>query len=842
VIRPPDHRLRVFVSSTLRELAEERAAVRDVLERLRLSPVMFELGARPHPPRELYRAYLEQSQVFVGIYWQSYGWVAPGERISGLEDEYRLAGDRPRLVYIKEPAEEREPRLTELLAELKTDDVSYKGFRSAGELAELVANDVTVLIAERFEQASGPSGEQPNSTPPTPLSPIVGRERELAEVEDELAGGTRLLTITGPGGVGKTRLAVEAANAATDSFEDGPHYVPLESVGDQRLLLRAIADRIGARVEGSLDPAAAVADRFGDGSALLVLDNFEHLEGAAPDLVGLLERCPGLSALVTSRHALRVRGERGLKLAPLSVDPAGKGEPGPAVRLFAARAREASPSFALDAGNRGDVELLCRRLEGLPLALELAAAGIALFPPSALLERLDQRLDLAGRAPELPDRQRTLRAAIDWSHDLLGEEERAMFARLGVFAGDFTLTAAESVCGEGIASPAWALASLLDKSLIGAAENGAEGEPRFRMLATIRAYARERLGDRGELERLRRAHLAHFRELGELAQPYLCGPGQREWALRLDPDRADLRAAAATALDLGLAEDVIELAWDVVVFYFIRDAIEEPDSWLRRAAELGPVPDPVVAAKLDSLLTVTRIALGDFAAAPERLLTSLEVFRSRGMSFEAAVTLHQLAWVRYRLDGDPQAAVAALRESSALFEEIGHDWGVGLVEAMLGSVLLAGGDLSEAAAHNQRSLERSLRIENDPLIATALQQIAMVRVLDGRPADAVEPLREAARAIRAGRYRTEAASCLDALAGAAGGLDRPKDGARALFAARRVRDRIGLTPWPSASKLTGAFEVRLREAIGEPALERIRAADDDTDPFGLIDEVLAELP
>ena len=226
VIRTPDQRLRVFVSSTLQELAAERRVVRDAVSSLRLVPVMFELGARPHPPRQVYRAYLAQSQVLVAVYWQSYGWVAPGEQISGLEDEYRLSAELPRLIYVKSPAPEREARLTQMLARIRDDaDVSYQHFSDPGELRDLVLNDLAVLLTERFEMArpGAPAEDAPLAGAlPAPSTPLVGRDREVAVICDlVLVEGVRLVTLTGPGGVGKTRLAVAAADRLRPGFRDG---------------------------------------------------------------------------------------------------------------------------------------------------------------------------------------------------------------------------------------------------------------------------------------------------------------------------------------------------------------------------------------------------------------------------------------------------------------------------------------------------------------------------------------------------------------------------------------------------------------------------------------------
>src|SRR3954454_24302697 len=237
VIRTPDQRLRVFVSSTLRELADVCRAVKAAIERLRLAPVMFELGARPHPPRALYRAYLDQSHVFLGIYWRSYGWVAPDEEISGLEDEYRLSGSRPRLVYIKGPAPGREERLDALLERVEADDrASYRHFASARELEQVVKDDLMVLLTERFE-ATGMSDQygaarRPPTPPPVPVTPTVGREPAITEVQRLLAEGCRILTLIGPGGVGKSRLALECCRHPLPDFPDGVAFVPLETVSE----------------------------------------------------------------------------------------------------------------------------------------------------------------------------------------------------------------------------------------------------------------------------------------------------------------------------------------------------------------------------------------------------------------------------------------------------------------------------------------------------------------------------------------------------------------------------------------------------------------------------------
>jgi hypothetical protein len=448
LIRTPDQRVRVFVSSTLTELADERQAVRDAITGLRLVPVMFELGARPHPPRNVYRAYLAQSQVFVGIYWQSYGWVAPGERMSGLEDEYVLSAGMPRLIYVKSPAPEREPRLAELLNQIRdSGDVSYQPFSDPEELQSLVQNDLAVLLSERFEMTHagvGQAQEASASALPAPATPLVGREREAEAVSElVLREGVRLVTLTGPGGVGKSRLALEVAGRLGSSFADGVRFVDLAPVQQAELVAAAIAAGLGLRTSGGpliADVKAYLRPR----RLVLLLDNFEQVTMAAPLVAELLTAAAGLVVLVTSRTVLRLRGEHEFPVEPLPTPSAGAAGGAQladlrqyaSVRLFVERAHAAAPGFELTGENAETVAEICRRLDGLPLAIELAAARSRLLPPRALLARIDDRMRLLTEgAQDLPERQRTLRNTLDWSFGLLSPAGQALLSRLGGVPG-----------------------------------------------------------------------------------------------------------------------------------------------------------------------------------------------------------------------------------------------------------------------------------------------------------------------------------------------------------------------------------------------------------------------
>ena len=365
VIRTPDQRVRVFVSSTLQELAPEREAVRAAVARLRLVPVMFELGARAHPPRRVYRDYLAQSQIFIGVYWQSYGWVAPDAATSGLEDEYLLSAGLPRLVYVKAPAPHREPRLEEMLARIENSaGVSYRQFSDAAELQNLVENDLAVLLSERFEtgwprelagteSTTTDEGAVVDLALPVPATPLIGREQEARAVEDlVMQEGARLVTFTGPGGIGKSRLAVDVARWLEPQFDDGVRFADLSSVR-----AAGVADAIAAALPVNTRGAhlsSDVTSYLRNRQLLLVLDNFEQARGASALVAELLAAAPGLVTLVTSRTVLRLGGEHEFPVPALAVPGTGASDVNvvghyAGVRLFVERARRC-PWVPVDLG------------------------------------------------------------------------------------------------------------------------------------------------------------------------------------------------------------------------------------------------------------------------------------------------------------------------------------------------------------------------------------------------------------------------------------------------------------------------------------------------------------
>lgn len=808
------------------ELAPERSAAREAVESLRLTPVLFELGARPHPPRALYRAYLEQSQVFVGIYWQRYGWIAPDMEVSGLHDEYLLCGKKPRLVYVKRPAPELDPRLGELLQEIEEGGLtSYRKFEAAEELKELLATDLALLLSEGFGWTNG-AGTVPGETGPgiqrlpLPLTRLIGRERELEELSLlALDPRTRLLTITGAGGTGKSRLAIEAGRRLAERFPGGAVFVDLAPIRNAELFVPRLARALGIVPEGRRPLVEAVVESLGERPALLVVDNFEHVVEAGPVLASILAESPEVVALVTSRVPLRVRGEREYRAVPLPTpDPSTQRleriAASESAQLFAERAADAAPDFALTEENAPAVAEICRRLDGLPLALELAAARVRVLPPPALLERLAGTLDLQAGQADLPERQRTLRATLDWSHALLDEAERALFARLAVFTGGWTLAAAEAICTEEGEPPVIdTLSSLVEKSLVAPDAPGAV-EPRFRMLETVRAYAAERLGERGEGERFAERHGRYFADFCERAGPHLYERAPRLWLARLDAERENIRALSRWALDQG-EHELLARAWtSTMLYWWVRDEHANVQSLFER---ILPLP-PTASAKTRSAVTwlLGMVVAGKEARARTLFQEALELAREADDPQATAFALSGLGAVAPETGG-PEGSWALHREALAIARRLDWRWGIAYSLHHLGDTGLRDRNPAAVIAYGTECLEISRELENEQMVAIALWQLGWAHVLEGDRLRARKALAESAGVSMRLSSTENMSYCLDGLAGVALSSGDAALAARLEGAADGARERVRIAPFPPFAPLIEGLRGETRAALGDSA-------------------------
>jgi predicted ATPase/class 3 adenylate cyclase len=1026
VILTPDQRVRVFISSTLEELADERAAARRAIRRLHLVPVWYESGARPHPPRRMYRAYLEQSQVFVGIYWQRYGWVAPGMDISGLEDEYRLAAGKPMLLYLKRPAPDLEPRLAAMIDSVRAaGTVSYRTFATPRELERLLADDLAVLLSESFagaragaaawpagpgqgagvdlpagtvtflftdiegstrrwetvpdamaqalalhdqtlraafarhggvvysamgdgmavvfDSAAGavravleaqrallaapwPTGtgalkvrmglhtdeavlrdgqyanrplnrcarlmaaahggqvllsgataalaqsalpdgatlidlgehhlrdvtgrmrifqlahpDLPREFPvlrlldavagslPVQVSSFLGRERELEQIAAAL-GEARLVTLIGPGGIGKTRLAVAVGERLQDRFA-GMAFVPLAAVTDPGLVLAGVARAVGAGLGGAGSPLQALAEWFGGDRWLLILDNLEQVVSAAGELGELLARCPGMVILATSRTALGLAAEHEYPVPPLPVPdsvPAGPATvplaelaSSPAVALFVDRARAVRPGFTLTEGNAAAVAEICRRLEGLPLAIELAAARTRLLDPAALLARLAASLDTLGTgAVDLPERQRTLRATVQWSVDLLEEAERSLLETLAVFTGGWTIDAAAQVAGLAEDRALELLEALARHSLIQLDSTGPG--PRCAMLGTVRGFVAERLAARPDAGEVQRRHAEYFRALAEEADRPLRGAGQGEWLERLEAEAGNLAAATRwyLARDQAPLPHLFRILWP---FWYLRDRQAEARPWVEELLPAAASLDPQARAELEWAAMVTANEVGEDAAAlaaRRRLEPLLEEIQD---PFLRGICHLGMGWTS-PISGDFEGA---LREVSASLEELrGPDepFYTALAAFTAAAAETALGRPDGALRHLAVMRERADRFGYTWLTASARLQQAALAIVQGRPGQARELLDEALELSLAIRIIRNVTLCLAGFAQLAFVEGDAGQAALLAGAAEGLRRRAGFTTWPMVRQGEAELAAQIRQVLGDDRFDQAFAA------------------
>ncbi len=673
-----------------------------------------------------------------------------------------------------------------------------------------------------------PGTSSPGATSlPTPLTPLVGREREVAAVVDLLRrDGIRLVTLTGPGGVGKTRLALAVAERLAGDFADGVWFVPLAPIADPALVLPTVAQALGVREAGDAPLAERLAAVLRDERLLLVLDNVEQVVEAAPLVAGLLGACPGLKALVTSRVRLRVSAEREHVVPPLDLaEQRGRGsladvaESG-AVRLFVERAQAVREGFVLIPENAPDVAAICRRLDGLPLAIELAAARVKVLPPSALLARLERRLPLlVGGNRDAPARQRTMRDAIAWSHDLLTADERALFRRLAVFIGGFDLEAAAAVAGGEAVDALDAVASFADNSLL-REEDGPGGEPRYLMLETVREFGLERLAASDEEEVVRAAHAAHYAAFAD-AIGTLCifRPGLAAAFARLEADLDNLRAALAWAAERSEAATLIRLAVGMGWFWWLHGELKEGRAWTDRAAAAADAaPAPLRAAALNAAGWLAR-QQGDHERADELGARSLALFRELGDALGESEALLLLGFAAEDR-GEFARAVALREEALRILSPLDEPIRTGYALYQLSLLVDPSADLAAAEDRLAAALVLFRRGGSEHGAAHALSGLGELALKRGEYARAAELWRE-----RLGLTWDEWSLrwSLEFLASVAVSCGEAERAARLLGAAEAVRERLGADLPPALQLANEGFVAATRAALGDAAFAAAQA-------------------
>lgn len=760
------------------------------------------------------------------------------------------------------------------------------------------------LVAARAGRAPQERGQFPTPTVPTTLAPphmshlpapmtsFIGREWEIATLAARLrTPEVRLLTLTGAGGVGKTRLALQIASTMHDAFPNGVWFVDLAPISDPVLVIFTIAQTLGVREQPGMSLVETLRAAQHEQQLLVLLDNFEQVVAAAPKLAQLLAGVPRLKLLITSREALRLSGEHVVVVAPLAVpDPAlalaaEQLTQYAAVQLFVARAQATSEHFHLTDANASAVAAICARLDGLPLAIELAAAQIPLFPPTALLTRLEQRLPMLKRGPrDVPARQQTLRSTINWSYDLLTAAEQTLLRRLGVFVGGWTEAAADAVCnseGDLPIDTLDGLASLIDKSLLRQAE-GQDGELRFVLLETIREYALELLQAHGEAEVLRRRHAAYFLALVEAAETQRPDVTWAARVARLDAELDNLRAALAwSQATAGDARVGLRLAKELLYSWLRGGQWTEARSWLTRVLAHPQASERILArAQVLTYAGYMCAWLDDYAAAQAAFAESLAICEELGDIQERAWVLNRMGWLA-REQGDTALAHARLEKSLELYRELGDSDGI--IEGLntLGEVAV----IQENPARATMLLEESLalsrsvgyaigtawalnhlghvaQLEHDYGRATQLhmESLAVFREFGeqqiGTPS-AHQSLGECALAqddlvgaqawLSAGLeqfrklgHQAGVARCLAGLGSMAGMSGRPAQAARVWGAADALRQAIGGRPDPAARATYERAVALARAQLGDEAFAAAWAAGAALTLEETIAEALAE--
>jgi non-specific serine/threonine protein kinase len=695
---------------------------------------------------------------------------------------------------------------------------------------------------------------------PAPLTPLVGREALVAEVQALLTvEGARLVTLVGPGGVGKSRVALAVGEAAQAAFPDAVRLVRLAAVRDPARVMPTIAAALGVREDPGVPVFAAVQAALDGRCTLLLLDNLEQVVAAAADIAALLQASAGVRVLATSRSRLRVGGERVIPVPPLAApaaaapDLARIADDFPAVDLFLQRGQDVLPDFALSPANAAAVFEIVHRLDGLPLAIELAAARLRLLPPNELLARMTARLPLLTDGPaDLPDRQRTMRDAIAWSYDLLSEDEKCLFRRLGVFVGGFTLGAAEAVSRgvekveeskrrgvekkhddarrtthDSSSSPPrlldssaslGALAALLDDSLI-RRDEAAGGEPRFAMLETVREFALEQLVAADEEAMVRDRHASWFVAVAEQARQSIWGEQQRAWVDRLEPEHPNLRAALDWLIGHGAADSAVRLAGGLMGFWFIQGHLQDGARWLEMALATGDGGDPDARVWALFGAGILRWAQGDFAAAEAHGRHGLAIAEEHGLVFGEAMSLfliHDTLMTEGRLD----EAIVVGERAVARMRAAGNQTWLAYALADVGLSLALAGHAERGEAWIAEGLALHVANGNKQGAGNKLSDLGILKHDAGDEDAAAGHYAESLRLLVESGDRWYLATPAAGIAAIAAARGRAREAARLLGVATALREMSGGTLWPEERARFEATVTTARANLGDDGFRR----------------------
>ena len=690
-------------------------------------------------------------------------------------------------------------------------------YADAAELEERIADDLAVLLTERFAAAKSASTALHPEPLPVPLTPLLGRDAELGEVLGLLRRPeTRLVTITGPGGIGKTRLALEAA--AKVALPGEVCFVDLSSVQDAALVPSVIAAALDMRLEGTRAALDVLADRLSNQPMLLVLDNFEQVSAAAREVVRLLTSAPGVRALVTSRRVLRVRGEHEVTLSPLLTPPdmdanAAAVATFPAIQVFVNRARQARPDFTITDDNAQNVADIVRRLEGIPLALELAAARIRLLSAHALLQRLDRPLDLSSHDVDAPTRQQTLRRTIAWSFDLLDGPERALMSRLAVFVGGWSLDGAEAMCRSDTAFDVLETLSFLVEHSLVTADDRPYGEPRFRMLETVRDYAVEQLRQAGEYDDAMRRLSGYVCEVVRSFADSADGDERRRASGWMPSSTASVPCCAGPWNRTMRSSCCRSLLLRTDTGGGTACCARCSTSPIARRHCPRPRGFPRDSPRCCSGRAAPSVSRSSVRRKPYPCC-KLPLTTRKASTTTGCVRRVCSAWPS-RCHEDAAQMRAMLEEALALFRTLDDGWSIALALTPLGDLALLEGDVPRGTAMHEEALQLAERIDDHYMRAQSLDQLALDAMLAGDVVLARSRLTAAAELHRQVRDQEGLAYCLDGLAGVALASGRTNIAAQLVGAADRIRRIEGPAVWPLMAPLSDQLRQGIAMVLGD---------------------------